>query len=257
LPRILAVTAKLTVKTPEEIAIASGTNFFVDNTEYKKNNNLPRETASLFNLLLSAMKRLTEYVEIYAVDKSSEIEKHLWAFKLSQEIIPSVKEISDSDDSTQNASPDANMNELHLQKILSKFLIERGVLTFGRQFARSEIDLYIPDFGDPYFIEVKIYKTKPSERKIKDGASQTFSYGTQLKHYGHDLLSHMDETKQARGILIIFNYSDHSIEAPKKWLRGRIWILPINLAVTPSKTKGAIIINESIDQEKIFDVLTI
>lgn len=245
IPQVLALLSKVTGKTSEEILKNSDAEFFVKNTKYDAYLNLlQQKNDDHLKLLLSNMKRLTEYIEIYAVDKTSEIEKHLWQFKLGQEVIAS--EINN----------DNIPSELNLQKALSKFLIERGVLSFGRSFGRQEIDLYIEEYGEPFIIEVKLFKKK-SGLDFRKNASQTLFYCDQLKTNADQLYSYMEEINQPRGVLVLFNYSDHYIDCPRQWIKGRLWILAINLGTTPSKTKATVSIKVATDSDKLFDASTI
>ncbi|NNM43754.1 MAG: hypothetical protein HKM07_05375 [Chlamydiae bacterium] len=195
------------------------------------------------HLLLFNMKRLSDYVDEYRTGKWSRVEDALWQFKLGREVIAS------------EASASAEINEKQWQKKLSKFLIERGIFSFGRSFGRGEIDLYIDDDEDAFFIEAKIYDKKPSQNKMHQNIAQTLSYQDQLIQDGREMLSKLDKEKELRGILLILNVGDIFMNAPRKWIQGRIWILAINLGVPPSERKSNISIQESNDPDKLLDVL--
>ena len=129
--------------------------------------------------------------------------------------------------------------ELNLQREMSKYLIERGIVTYGLTFGRSQVDLYMKERNsEDFVIEVKVYKTRINTSSIKANFVQLQSY--------------MDQHYQPRGILVIFNFTNDLISSPRKWIRGRYWILAINLCESsPSKRNRTIIINESSDSSDI------
>lgn len=118
---------------------------------------------------------------------------------------------------------------------MSKFLIERKILSFGRKSGRSQIDLYHKDIGgEEFIIETKIYddKNKLNQQKLKKNIVQLQSYMTQIN--------------QPRGILAIYNFSNTVILPLKKWLQGRMLIICINLCeLPPSKRSSSLEIIES------------
>lgn len=177
------------------------------------------------DILLTTMRKATNYIDI-ASRVPANVEEQLWRYKLGQEVI-----------APQNTSRivKGRTAELDLQKDICRFLLERGVRSFGKTFGRSQIDLYANELpGEDIVIEVKVYKTPPSEARIKANFTQ--------------LLSYMDQElqRQPRGALVIFNCSDALLIAPRKWIHDRVFVLAINIGVKPpSKRDNWIEIRES------------
>jgi len=164
------------------------------------------------DILLTTMKKATNYIDI-ASRVPANVEEQLWRYKLGQEVI-----------APQNTSKiiTGRTAELDLQKDICKFLLEKGVRSFGKTFGRSQIDLYANELpGDDIVIEVKVYKKPPSERGLKANFTQ--------------LLSYMDQElqRQPRGALVIFNCSEALLMAPRKWIHDRVFILAINIGMKP------------------------
>lgn len=184
---------------------------------------------NFMKLLYEKMLRLIEYVEEVAITKTT-MSEALWHYKLGQEVIAPFR---------MNDIKSGRLNEIALQKELSKFLIERGILSYGVVLGRNEVDLYSKEMGgEDFVIETKVYKKSPSETQIVNNLVQLQSY--------------MDQHVQPRGVLVIYNCSDDLILSPKKWHKGRFWILSINIGnATPSKRSRSIEIKESVENNKL------
>jgi hypothetical protein len=148
----------------------------------------------------------------------SSIEAALFQYKLGLEVMLSRKHV-------------AKCRELHMQKELCRFLVERNIRAFGKSFGRAESDLLAELPGGRFLLETKLVK-KVSESSIRH-------YITQLKAY-------MDQEEAAtRGVLVIYNLSDTTILADRKWLRQNLWILAINLdSASPSKLRSRLMIED-------------
>ena len=194
----------------------------------KQYNGKPKEALSM---LIETMKKLE-----FFIDETSSITSNmaisLWQYKMGQEIVASHNRINI-----------IKKKELFLQNDISKFLIERNMLSFGRTFGRSEIDIYIKETtGEEFVIEVKIYRKSIKKNDIIGDLVQLFSY--------------MDQVTQPRGVLVIFNFTDNTIIAPRKWIKGRVWILAINLcSKSPSKRIKSIGIVESPNSKELIHCL--
>lgn len=188
-----------------------------------------------YNLLILNLKRLLNY-SLLCTTGQVLIEDALWQYKLGQEVIVPARD---------NEFKSNVALELYLQKDLCKFLIERNILSFGRSFGRSQIDLYHKDIkGEDFIIEAKVYK---SQKKL------TLN---ELQKNLVQLQSYMDQTTQPKGILAIYNFTNDVILAPKKWLRGRIFIICINMCLlSPSKRQKSLEIVES--EAAIVDLLEV
>ncbi|MAE22016.1 MAG: hypothetical protein CMK92_06245 [Pseudomonas sp.] len=229
--RLVALYEKLTWTKKENLAksisvdedsLIFGGHYY---DEFKKD--LDNKVSDPKKILLPIMERLLKYAEELNVS-FTDVSQALWQYKLGQEVIAplQLKEVK-------------SKKETDLQKELSKFLVERNILSFGRTFGRSEIDLYTKhQLGEDYVIEVKVYKTgNPSVSKIQDNIVQLQSY--------------MDQVDQPKGILLIYNCTDNLIVAPRHWFNGRLWVLALNIGqVPPSGRKRTIELVPSGDIEK-------
>ena len=228
---------ELSLKEAKDLARSINANFdsiIFDGDFYhdiRKKVDEKKEAFSVEHLYLMA-QRLVKYADEYTSSQSN-IAQVLWQYKLGQEIIApkQTKEITSG-----------KMKELHLQKTLSQYLIDFGILSFGRTFGRSEIDLYTKEFGEDFVIETKVYKKKPTSGMIKTHLVQLQSY--------------MDQINQPRGILAIYNCTDDVIVSPRKWLRGRFWILAINIGMAPpNKRNRSIEIVETNDNNELLNFI--
>ncbi len=162
-------------------------------------------------LLLITLRQLLNLSDI-RVSFDSPMEQSLIQYKLGLEVML-----------PESAKRVTKLGELALQKELCRFLIERGVLAFGKSFGRSEVDILAELPGERFVIETKVIK-----RRCRD----TIDLGVT------QIIAYMDHEEPAtRGVLVVYNVSDTIITADKRWHRERLWILPINLCGTsPSKT---------------------
>lgn len=236
--RTVALYYEITYKDVSDLAKAIGTQpesmafsgeFY---NEYARN--LANFKGDKVELIILNMKRLIQYVSEYANSRTP-VEEALWQFKMGQEVLAPSR--------NDELLAKRGQVEVHLQKELSKFLVERNILSFGTKFGRSEIDLYTKEVGgEDFVVEAKVYKKKPSLREIEANLVQLQSY--------------MDQHKHPRGILAIFNFADDLILAPRQWVRGRIWILVINLCTaSPSGRSRSIEIIESRTAGRLIDVI--
>lgn len=114
-------------------------------------------------------------------------------------------------------------NEVALQRLLCRFLVERGFHAFGTKFGWSEADLQVEDVFGALVIEAKLARRPPASALIVKWLSQLKSY--------------MDQSPmKQRGALVVFNFSAVPIVAPPQFIHARHLILPINIcSVSPSK----------------------
>ena len=134
--------------------------------------------------------------------------------------------------------------ELLLQKELCKFLVERNIFAVGTKFGRSETDLFAEHGGEEYTIEAKVFRAKGSlsQSAVKRAVVQLQNYLDQ-------------RPSTPRGILVIYNLTDDLLTAPKVWIQGRYWILPINLqALPPSRRKRGFVIEPG-QGDNLIDVI--
>ena len=89
------------------------------------------------------------------------------------------------------------------------------------KFGLSETDLFA-EAPDTYILETKLFRKTASlgEVAIKNSLVQLQSY--------------MDQSPKApRGVLIVYNLTSSLLLAPRQWIQGRYWVLPINLQEAP------------------------
>jgi hypothetical protein len=156
------------------------------------------------------LRKLMHLTELF-LSKEGPIEKALRQYKLGLEILaPDI--IGETE----------GKKELRLQRELAKFLVERGIFAAGTQFGRSETDLVATERSNHYILEVKKFTRKQglSERRLKASLVQLQCY-----------LDHHPSTPF--GVLVIYNFTDTVLLVPQQWIRGRFWILAINLQVNP------------------------
>lgn len=236
--RVIALYKEITYKDVDGLAKAIGTQkesmAFDGEFYYEYLKVVSDFKGNKIELIILNMKRLLQYVNEFANSRTA-IEEALWQFKMGQEVLAPAR--------NDELLSRRGQLELHLQKELSKFLIERNILSFGTKFGRSEVDLYAKEVGgEDFVIEAKVYKKKPSLRDVEANLVQLQSY--------------MDQHKHPRGVLAIFNFADDLILTPRQWVRGRIWILVINLcAASPSGRSRSIEIIESRTAGRLIDVI--
>jgi hypothetical protein len=199
----------------------------LDSTHF--NHQKPPSREQQRQLLLIALRRLLNYSESRGPPASS-IETALFHYKLGLEIMMPGSRTHVS-----------SKRELHMQKELCRFLVERGVRAFGKSFGQTEVDLLAEIPGERFLIETKLVK-KTSSRNID-------RYITQLKSY-------MDQEEVAtRGVLVLYNLSDTTIFTDGKWLRQSLKILPVNLcSASPSKIRKRLDIEDG-GQERLVTFL--
>jgi hypothetical protein len=166
----------------------------------------------------------------YLLTRHRPIQSLLHQFKLGLEVMaPDI------------CSTYGQRSELQLQRELVRFLVERGTYGVGTKFGSYETDLVIGEHADHYVVEVKKFRSGDS---ITEG---------KLKAAFVQLQSYMDEPPtHPLGMLLVFNFSDSLLVAPRTWIRGRYWILVVNLqAQPPSGRKKSITVDEGSDDETI------
>lgn len=131
-----------------------------------------------------------------------------------------------------------SQDELVLQKQLCKFLIERGIFSVGTKFGQSETDL-VANVRDDYFvIEAKVIRETPSPTMLPRNLMQLLRYDDLNPAF-----------RGARAVLLLYNFSDVPIMAPRELVAGRAWIVAVNAkAGPPSKTKRVLQILADADQ---------
>jgi hypothetical protein len=232
LSRIVALNSLITPgRSKEDIAASIGESdkSLLFDGEYfheaeKEFGDLNASKDTLFELLTNLMARVVLYAEEISVNET-DMTRILFNYKLGQEVLG---------DGRRKAIISIEKNgEKILQREMCRHLLENNILAYGREFGRSQIDLYTKDVGgEEYAIEVKLRKTKPNEEFITKSLAQ--------------LLNYMDQLNQPRGILVIYNCTEVLITSPRRWFQGRIWVLPINLCVTsPSQRKSVLDIEEA------------
>jgi len=213
----------------------SGGESFLDSKEYQGvASKVTRADHNAERLIIYELKKIIRAIDSLLTYESP-VEKALTQYKLGTEVMApdNIKDLSQK-------------NELRLQKELCRFLLERGIFTVGTKFGRSETDLLanLPDEG--YIIEAKVYKytARVSEKTIKNNLVQLQSY--------------MDQNPtRTRGILVIYNFSSTFISAPRQWIDGRFWFLPINLQKEPPSGRNRSLVIERGDGDDVIRVLNV
>lgn len=187
----------------------------------------PTDEVKRMSLLLKVVGRLRAQLNTW-FSFETPIERALLQYKLGYEVM-----LPDS----RKRIPKGT-HELKLQKELCKFLLERNVFTFGTQFGQSEVDLMQQQPGDTLVIEAKIYRRSASSSSLRANLAQLQNY--------------MDQQEfTSRGVLVIYNLTNTLLlPRERRWIRGRYWILPINLGTdTPSRRKRSLMFEEGRDGE--------
>jgi len=181
-------------------------------------------------LLFELEGLLRAYQDVHAAP--SPIENVLRHFKLGLEV----------------AAPDeraqlSRRNEVALQRILCRFLVERGFRAVGTKFGSSEADLHVEDALHTLVVEAKLVTEAPSARNVNKWLSQLKSYMDQ---------GPINQT----GSLVLFNFGRVPIFAPQHFIRARHMILPINLgSESPSRRREFVDIEDvSADSDEMVRV---
>lgn len=165
--------------------------------------------------LLRQLRKILSYGEVLGKPVSG-VEDSLWAHKLGLEV------------SLPDSRNELRVHEETIQRRLCKFLVERGVQAFGTKFGQSQIDLLLQRGGEQYVVETKKYTGRVTGKRIKKDLVQLQMYMSQ-------------KFTAPRGVLLIYNLTDTVISPPSKWLKGRFYILAINLGIrTPSRKERSI-----------------
>jgi hypothetical protein len=211
------------LRVPAGSRILSGPEFKKAEVEFGQQGGPSRE-AVFFELRKIA--RIVDSVVTY----ESSVERALRQYKLGLEVM--TPEILKSFD---------GKGELLLQKELCRFLLERNIFAVGTKFGRSETDLMTEEIGERYILETKLFRPQVSLRPAA------------IKHALVQLQTYLDQSPStSRGILVIFNLTTSLLTAARKWIRGRYWILPINLQIEPpSGRKRSLAIEPSEDDQFI------
>ena len=183
---------------------------------------------------LYVLKDTVELLKLHT-SRATPIERALFLYKLSLEVLCKETRVELIYE-----------HETYLQRHASRFLLGQNIVSFGRKFGRSEIDLYIDYDPTAFIIEAKRYSKK----------SQVTAKSVELALV--QLQSYMDqEMNQRRGVLLLFNFSKTLIIADRKWLSGKYWVLPINLMPdSPSRRRSSIRIMKG-DGKKLIKVVKV
>lgn len=123
-----------------------------------------------------------------------------------------------------------SQNELRLQKELCRFLLERGIFSVGTKFGQNETDLVAAVRGDYVVIECKVLKAIPSGARLRRSLLQLLRY---------DDLNPVFRGRRA--VLVLYNFVDVPILAPRELVGGRARIVAINASAgPPSRTARCI-----------------
>ena len=179
--------------------------------------------------LMYEMRKLAYLIDSHAA-RTSQIETALRQYKLGFEVTA---------DTANRAF--AKQSEIAIQRELAKFLIERGIYAAGTKFGRAEADLVSTERSDYFILEVKkfVRGATPTAATIKAALTQLQSY----------LDAH---PTQPAGVLVLINLSSTLLIAPQKWLRGKFWIVAVNLlSESPSRRRNMLSIDEGIGADTI------
>lgn len=121
-------------------------------------------------------------------------------------------------------------DELVLQKELCKFLLERGIFSVGTKFGQNETDLVATVQRDYIVIECKVLKKMPSDERLRRNLMQLLRYDDLNPAF-----------RGRRAVLVLFNFADVPILAPRELVGGRARIVAINASAgPPSRTARCI-----------------
>lgn len=230
----LNVLAQPRIDFDRALGLSDGESF-LDSKEYQgAASKITRADRNAERLIIYELKKIIRAVDSFLTYESP-VERALTQYKLGAEVM-----------APDNIKALSRKHELRLQKELCRFLLERGIFTVGTKFGRSETDLLanLPDEG--YIIEAKVYKNtaRVSEKTIKSDLVQLQSY--------------MDQNPtRTRGILVIYNFSSTLISAPRQWVAGRFWFLPINLQQKPPSGRNRSLVVERGDGDDLIRVLNV
>jgi hypothetical protein len=169
---------------------------------------------------LRLVDELTKLVRIAQQERAHaarSVERALRAFKLGMEV-----------SAEDHLEASRLKDELYLQRVLLKFLVEREITAFGTRFGRSEVDVRAEDTMGSVVVEAKVLRVPLTEPKLNRWLTQLGSY--------------MDQSHVAlRGALVIFNFADSPILAPETIVGFRFLIVAINLCrASPSKRSSGV-----------------
>jgi hypothetical protein len=176
-------------------------------------------------LIIYELKKIIRSPHEPAQDTAA-LEKALAQYKLGIEIM-----------APENLKDLVRKDELRLEKELCRFLLERGIIAVGAKFGRAETDLLGSLAHEGFTIEAKVYKHagRLSEEAIMGNLVELQSAMRQ-------------NAARKRGVLVIYNFTSTCISAPREWINGRFWFLPIHLAQQPpSSRKRALVIERADD----------
>ncbi len=132
--------------------------------------------------------------------------------------------------------------ERTLQKRLCRWLLAKGLYAEGTKFGCFESDFLVTVGALATILEVKVYKRNaPTESSLRANLAQLQDY--------------MDKRPvRPRGVLVLYNLSSLLLIEPKRWIRGRYWIVCVNLGdATGSRRRGTLVLEEGTgDQLLVF-----
>jgi hypothetical protein len=162
---------------------------------------------------LAELEKLVSIADHRSVEPERPVERALHDYKLGLEIV------------APDLLSDRKMrDELRLQRQLLRFLVERGIRSYGTKLGWSETDVRSEDRFGAVVIETKVIRSgSPSAGAITKWLTQLGCY--------------MDQEHAAvRGALVLYNFSGVPIFVPRAAIRYRYLIVAINLCpVSPSK----------------------
>lgn len=171
--------------------------------------------------LLDELTKIVRITDVKVPSPESPVERALFAHKMSLEVVAG-----------DVRAELRRCNELQLQRRLCRFFFERDIRAFGTKIGWSELDVRAEDGFSSLLIEAKKVVSAPSVAAINKWLTQLGSYMDQ-------------EHRAARGVLVLYNFTDLPIFAPKETLQYRYLLVVINLCTaSPSKRSARIEVSE-------------
>lgn len=199
----------------DSLGVDEGSEMFKSSEDQSFRESLKGARAPSLALALAyELRKLLSFVrqDVVAVPT---IARLLWQHKLAMEVDPET--------SAEPFRRTGSGHEVHAQRRLCSYLLDRGILCFGTKFGPSETDIVGLE-PRPVLAEVKIFRKKPNPAQVQRAMVQLRSY--------------MDQPPiRVLGILVVYNLSDTLITAARNtWVEGRVLVVPVNIgSVTPSR----------------------
>lgn len=184
--------------------------------------------------LLAELTKLVKIADQERVQAEHGVERALRAFKLGMEV-----------SAEDHLAVSRWKDELYLQRVLLKFLVERDIPAFGTKFGRSEVDVRVEDPLGSVVLEAKVLRQPLTERKLHRWLTQLGSYMDQ-SHAG------------LRGALVIFNFASAPVLAPVGTVGFRFVVIAINLCpASPSKRSSSVQIERDTNDAGVIRVVNL